>query len=183
MHFEFPKTVYLNSFLIFEFFFLKFFLVRFKQDWWELLCTLGILWKEKINANMAALSTGLDWLLASEVVQSYSHVSVNIFAYLLVAPNSVLTFKGEKAPLALKFKSLKNCWGTWVAQSMECPTSAQVMISRPVSSSPASGSVLTAQSLEPASDSVSPSLSAPPLLMLCLSSVKNKIKKKTVNIS
>ena len=31
------------------------------------------------------------------------------------------------------------------------------------------GSVLTAQSLEPASDSVSPSLSAPPSLMLCLS--------------
>ena len=38
-----------------------------------------------------------------------------------------------------------------------------------VSSSPAPGSVLTAQSLEPASDSVCPSLSAPPLLMLCLS--------------
>ena len=39
----------------------------------------------------------------------------------------------------------------------------------------ASGSVLTAQSLEPASDSVSPSLSAPPLLVLCLSlSLKNK---------
>ena len=36
-------------------------------------------------------------------------------------------------------------------------------------SSPASGSVLTARSLGPASDSVSPSLSAPPLLMLCLS--------------
>ena len=38
-----------------------------------------------------------------------------------------------------------------------------------VSLSPASGSVLTAQSLEPASDSVSPSPSVPPLLMLCLS--------------
>ncbi|KAF0878943.1 H1FOO protein, partial [Crocuta crocuta] len=36
-------------------------------------------------------------------------------------------------------------------------------------SSPASGSVLTAQSLEPVSDSVSPSLSASPPLMLCLS--------------
>ena len=35
----------------------------------------------------------------------------------------------------------------------------------------ASGSVLTAQGLEPASDSVSPSLSAPSSLMLCL---KNK---------
>ena len=50
-------------------------------------------------------------------------------------------------------------WGARVAQSVELPTSAQVMILRFVSSSPASGSVLTAQSLEPASDSVSPSLS------------------------
>ena len=48
--------------------------------------------------------------------------------------------------------------GAWVAQSVKQPTSAQVMISRSVSSSPASGSVLTAQSLEPVSDSVSPSL-------------------------
>ena len=60
-------------------------------------------------------------------------------------------------------------WGTWVAQSVKCLTSAQVMISQSVSSSPASGSVLTAQSLEPALDSVSPSLSATPLLMLGLS--------------
>ena len=60
-----------------------------------------------------------------------------------------------------------------MAQSVKHPTSAQVMISRFM------GSVLTAQSLEPASDSVSPSLSAPPLLMLCLSlSLKNKHKKK-----
>ena len=59
--------------------------------------------------------------------------------------------------------------GAWVAQSVKCPTLAQVMISQFVSSSPASGSVLTAQSLDPASDSVSPSFSAPPLLMLCLS--------------
>ena len=49
-------------------------------------------------------------------------------------------------------------WGAWVAQSVKRPTSAQVMISWSVSSSPASGSVLTAQSLEPVSDSVSPSL-------------------------
>ena len=46
--------------------------------------------------------------------------------------------------------------GTCVAQSVEPLTSAQVMISRCVDSSPASGSVLTARSLEPASDSVSP---------------------------
>ena len=48
--------------------------------------------------------------------------------------------------------------GAWVAQSVKRPTSAQVRISQSVSSSPASGSVLTAQSLEPVSDSVSPSL-------------------------
>ena len=48
--------------------------------------------------------------------------------------------------------------GAWVAQSVKRPTSAQVMISRSVNSSPASGSLLTAQSLEPVSDSVSPSL-------------------------
>ena len=60
-------------------------------------------------------------------------------------------------------------WGAWVAQSVKCSTSVQVMISQFVSSSPASGSVLTSQSLEPASDSVSPSLSAPPPLVLCLS--------------
>ena len=59
--------------------------------------------------------------------------------------------------------------GAWVAWSVKRPTSAQVVISRSRSSSPASGSGLTAQSLEPVSDSVSPSLSAPPLFMLCLS--------------
>ena len=64
---------------------------------------------------------------------------------------------------------IKSFWGAWVAQLVEHPTSAQVMISQSVSSSPASGSVLTAQRLEPALDSVSPSLSAPPLLTLCLS--------------
>ena len=59
------------------------------------------------------------------------------------------------------------------------PTSAQVMISRLMSSSPASGSVLTAQNLESASDSVSPSLFAPPLptFYLCLSRSKINIKK------
>ena len=56
-----------------------------------------------------------------------------------------------------------------MAQSVERLTSAEVMISRSVSSSPASGSVLRAWSLEPASDSVSPSLSAPSPLALYLS--------------
>ena len=59
--------------------------------------------------------------------------------------------------------------GAWVAQSAQHPTSAQVTISQFVGSSPASGSVMTAQSLEPVSDSVSPSLSDPPPFMLYLS--------------
>ena len=66
-------------------------------------------------------------------------------------------------------KKIRPVTDAWVAQSVERPTSVQVMISRFVSSGPASGSVLTAQSLEPASGSVSPSVSAPPLLVLCLS--------------
>ena len=66
-------------------------------------------------------------------------------------------------------QNIKKSGGAWVAQSVKRPTSAQVMISGSVSSSSASGSVLTAGSLEPASVSVTPSLSAPPLLALCLS--------------
>ena len=55
-----------------------------------------------------------------------------------------------------------------MVQSFEHLTSTQAMISQFVSSSPTSGSELTAQGLEPASDSVSPSFSAPLSLMLCL---------------
>ena len=71
--------------------------------------------------------------------------------------------------------------GTWVAQSVKHPTSAQVMILLLVGSSLTSNSVLTAQSLEPALDSVSPSLSAPPLLTLCLS-LSLSLSQKIINI-
>ena len=55
---------------------------------------------------------------------------------------------------------------------------AQAMISQFMDSSPMSGSVLTAQSLEPALDSVSPLFSAPPSLALCLCLSKiNKMLK------
>ena len=64
--------------------------------------------------------------------------------------------------------------GAWAARSAERQTSTQVTISRFVGSSPASGSGLTAQSLEPASDSGSPSLSTPPQLALCLSLSQSK---------
>ena len=67
---------------------------------------------------------------------------------------------------------------TCVAHFVKHPTSAQVMIARSVGSSPASGSVLTARSLEPASDSVSPSLSTPsPACALSLSVSKINVKK------
>ena len=62
-----------------------------------------------------------------------------------------------------------------MAQKVKHLTSAQAMVLQFVGSSPTSGSVLTAQSLEPASESVSPPLSAPPVLMLYLSlSLNNK---------
>ena len=63
---------------------------------------------------------------------------------------------------------INNDRGTWVAQSVKHLTSAHDTISQFVGSSPASGSVLTAQSLGSVSDSGSPSLPAPPPLMLCL---------------
>ena len=72
-----------------------------------------------------------------------------------------------------------------MAQLVKCLTSAQVMISQSVGLNPASGSVLTAQSLEPASDSVSLSLSSPTTHTLCLflsklnkTFLKIKINKK-----
>ena len=74
-------------------------------------------------------------------------------------------------------------WSTWVAQSIERLTLAQVMILQFVGSSPASGSVLTAQSLESALGSLSPSLSAPPLLACCLSLSLPKINIKKIKIN
>ena len=74
----------------------------------------------------------------------------------------------KKSIRKITLERMYSC-SAWVAQSVERPTLAQIMILWFMNSSPALGSVLTAQSLEPALDSVSPSLSAPPLLMLCLS--------------
>ena len=56
-----------------------------------------------------------------------------------------------------------------MAQLVMRPTWAQVMISGFLSLSPSWSSVLTAQSLEPASDLMSPSLSVSALLTLSLS--------------
>ena len=61
--------------------------------------------------------------------------------------------------------------GTWVAQFVKRPTSAQVMVSWIMGLSPTSGSELTAPSLGPALDSVPPSLPLPHsrCVSLCLS--------------
>ena len=76
--------------------------------------------------------------------------------------------------------------GAWVAQSVKHPTSTEVTISQFVGLSSMSGSVLTVQSLEPASDSVSSSLSIHLLLAFSLSkinkdSLKKFKKKKIIN--
>ena len=75
-----------------------------------------------------------------------------------------------------------NYGGSWVAQSVKHLTSPQVMISHNMGWSPTSGSVLTALSLEPALESVSPSPSpsAPPLLTLNLSLFSKKEKKRNI---
>ena len=120
-------------------------------------------------------------------------VAQSVKCLLLLAQVLISRFVGLSPALGLSLslsalllhtRKLKNtgCWGAWVAQSVERPTSAQVTILRSVSSSPASGSGLMAQSLEPASDSVSPSLSAPSLFMLCLSLSVSKIKKNLKKI-
>ena len=67
--------------------------------------------------------------------------------------------------------------GAWVAHLVKCPTSAQVMLSWFGTLSPALGSVPTAQSLEPASDSVSPSLSLPLPCSRSVSPCLSKINK------
>ena len=75
-----------------------------------------------------------------------------------------------------------------MAQLVDLLTLAQIMISQFVSSSPVSGSVLTAQSLEPASDSVSPPLSLRPSLActqqslsLCVSEINKHFFKMSVH--
>ena len=91
------------------------------------------------------------------------------FPLNFLAPILASRKKVGKSQWLVVVKKLWMLRGAWVAQSVKHPTSAQVTISQSVSSSPASGSGLIAQSLEPVSKSVSPSLFAPPPFMLCLS--------------
>ena len=78
---------------------------------------------------------------------------------------------------AIKGRMIQGCL---VAQSVKCLTSDEVMISQSLSSSPMSSSVLTAQSLKPASDSVSHSLFVPPprACVLSLKTNKQTFKKR-----
>ena len=93
-----------------------------------------------------------------------AQVTISQFDGSSLVSSSALTARGPRGslslplsappPLALSLsrdkQTLKTLWrGARVAQSVGRPTSAQVRISWFVSSSPASGSVLTAQSLEP----------------------------------
>ena len=101
-----------------------------------------------------------------------SHLCINLW-------NLVILWHGEFA-----FKNVVSR-GTWVTQSVTCLTLAQVMISQFVSSGPMSGSVLTAQSLKPALDSMSPSLcpSFTHALSLSQKLIHVKIKKNVVSQS
>ena len=91
-------------------------------------------------------------------------------------PGGIYMSRRERPMLADKRKSVVDGAPRWLSR-FECPTWARVVISRVVRS----GSVLTAQSLEPVLDSVSPCLSAPPLLMLCRSlSLKNEQTLKKI---
>ena len=100
---------------------------------------------------------------------------LTVSAYTVELDNNI-TWKGPTFNQRVNafLKNTKNYRGAWVAQLVEWLTLTQVMISRFVGSSPASGCVLTAQSLEPALDSVSPSLSAPLPLMICLSKIHKR---------
>ena len=108
---------------------------------------------------MAISSNGIWWFIIIVLLLSISSKPSHVM---------FIPFSFGKAPL----------WGTWVAQLVKRLTLAQVMISQFVGLSPASGSVLTAQSLEPASDSLSLSLSAlPQIVSVSVSLSLSKLNK------
>ena len=87
---------------------------------------------------------------------------------LYACPSFYIASIDRWRPLKLKVEIF---WGARVAQSVKLLTLAQVMISRFMGSSPTSGSVLIAQTLEPALDTLSLSLS------LSLSLTHSKLNK------
>ena len=100
----------------------------------------------------------LSLLSRQERKHTHTHTSVSIF--ISVSLHILKTYEG--------------C----LDGSVGWPNSSQVMISRYMCFSPESGNVLTTQSLEPTSASVSPSLPIPCSLSFFLSLSKINIKKK-----
>ena len=118
----------------------------------------------KAGAAVGTLSSGTVYILMGNHVRGLAETHC-----------SIAQERREGRSLSRIIRSCQR--GAWVAQSVKHLTAAQVTIAQFVSSSPTSGSALTAQSLEPASDSVSPSLYAPPLFAFSLPlslALKNK---------
>ena len=103
----------------------------------------------------------------------HSNWNKNISTEDLIIPKNPLSKIWHSVSTVVK---IINILGHLGAQSVKRPTKARVTIPPFVTSSPVLGSVLTAQSLEPASGSVSSSLSAPPPLVfsLCLSKMNTR---------
>ena len=74
--------------------------------------------------------------------------------------------------------------GGWLSQMSDLSSGHDLVVHefKPLVGAPPLGSVLTVQSLKPATDSVPPSLPAPPLLTLCLSLSLSKINKDQKNL-
>ena len=105
-------------------------------------------WLSQLGVQLLIFSSGHDLTVHGFEPHIGSVLTVRSLLGILSPSPLSLTLPAHVLPL-----KNKKTWGAWVAQSVEWPTSAQVMISQLTSSSPASGSVLTAQSLEPVSDS------------------------------
>ena len=108
-------------------------------------------------------------------VKQYSSGKEHLASHCDVAASPVRLLQAEVSTITfvIYFLLFSNMvWGTWVGQFGKHPTSAQVMM---VCGFEPQVGLCAAQSLEPALDYVSPSLSAPPLLTVCLClSLKNK---------
>ena len=79
---------------------------------------------------------------------------------------------------SLNVSKERHFWGAWLAQSVKWTTSARVTISWFVGLNPTSGSGLIAQNLEPALDSMLPSLCPSAAHALCLSKINIKKYKE-----
>ena len=128
------------------------------------------------DASLTCVPSKAWYLIFNSCIPFLKRALCTVFSSGASKPGSAPLQKVSERPTpcsCLRFISTKE--GRLGAQSVKHLTSAQGMISQFMGSSPASGSVLTAWSLEPALDSVSPSLSAPPPRTLSL--LLSKINK------